>query len=505
MSNHAIMGKIKVFIKEYYLLIGLIIASLPYRLYHITYPILDAHNFRQAQTATVALNFYKNGINLFQSELDIFGLGVKRYLTLEFPLYEATVAVFYRIFFFSEMWGRMVSIVAGCVGAWYLYKLVKLLTKKRSIAFFSSFFFLFAPLNMFYQRTFMIEPTVIAFLLAGVYYACSWINFNKRKDWILAVVFLALGFIQKGIYGPFWLLPIVSYFIGRNSVKSLLSFQFITLIFFPLIVLYFWQSHVNYINTANGHEYFTTISSGQLVWNFGTIADRLTWSMWQSRLYQILNGILLKPGLLLFLIGFIGFIKMKGSSFFYAWIFSQLIYFAAFFRIQSHNYYQMVMIPAFSVFMSAGLVKIMDVLKMIGRSKYIISNILLCIFCLIFVYKAWVNTLPSYYIDWDWYKRLLLVRETISSFNAGLLVTPGYDWNSVYTYIPGKKMLLVVPEEIDDKSLLKWKKLGYDFLLIHEPEKYDVYFREKGLNSSIKLLDKHKRLLSIEEFTIYLL
>ena len=492
-------------IKNYYLLLGLIVISLPYRFYHITYPILDAHNFRQTQTATIALNFYKNGINLFQSELDIFGLGVKRYLTLEFPLYEALVSIFYRTLFFSEIWGRMLSVVAGYIGAWYLYKLVKLLTEKRNVAFFSSFFFLFAPLNMFYQRTFMIEPMVVAFLLAGLYYACCWINFVKRKDWFFAVIFLALGFIKKGIYGPFWFLPIGAYFIRRHSLKSLLSLQFIALIIFPLITLYFWQSHVNYINTVNGHGYFTTVSSGQLEWNFGTIADRLTWSMWQVRLWQILNGILLKPGFILFLVGLVSLIKMKSSSFFYAWIFSQLIYFAAFFRIQSHNYYQMVLIPAFSVFMSAGLVKIMDVIKTTGRSKYFISNILLCIFCLIFVYKAWVNTLPSYYIDWAWHKRLLLVRETISSFNAGLLVTPGYDWNSVYTYMPGKKMLLVVPEEIDDKSLLKWKKLGYDFLLIHEPEKYDVYFREKGLNSSIKLLEKHKQLLSIEEFRIYLL
>lgn len=490
--------KVKNLIVQYKILLCLILIFLSFRLYNFSHPILDAHFFRQTQTATIALNFYKNGINLFQTELDIFGTGKEKYLTLEFPLYEATVAVFYKIFFVNDIWGRIVSILAGFIGAWYLFRLVVLLVRNNRMAFLASFFFLAAPLNMFYQRSFMMEPTIIALLLSGLYYFCYFVNYLDRKSFIFSVVLLSLGFIHKGIYGPFLLLPMIIYCLKKRSFGGLFSLRSIFIFIIPLIVLFFWQKHVDYINTINGHEYFTSYNKGQMEWNIGTFADRLSILMWKTYFQQLLNGILLKPGLLIFLIGLIYVFRVDKSGFFVSWLLSQIIYLIVFFRIQSHNYYQMIMTPVFSIIMSIGFVKISDWIK--WRHLKIL---LMSVFCVIFIYKSWINTLPSFYIDWEWYNRLKAVGNSVPKEAVGILATPGYDWNSVYTYIPGRKMLAVEAEKVTPESVAEWKSLGYSFLVLHEYEKFPAYFAEVKPGYSLDFLKVDKLVLDIPEFKVY--
>lgn len=487
--------------KNIFIVIAFIAIFLPFRLYHLTYPILDAFNFRQAQTATIALNFYKNGINFFQTELDIFGIGKEKYLTLEFPIYEAIVALFYKIFFVSDVWGRLVSIIFGFIGAWYLYKIVKLVTKNNIIAFLSSLFFLTAPLNMFYQRTVMIEPTVIVLLLAGTFYFISWVNFQDKKNYFLALILLTLGFLHKGLYGPFWLLPMSVYYIKKKSIKQILSLKFLSIIVIPLSILFLWQQHVNQVNTLAGHTFFTTQSINHLEWNFGLLSDRFSISGWRFRLQQVLNGIFIKPGLLIFLLGLFMIGKFDKSRFLIFFLLSQIIYFIALFRIQQQNYYQTIMVPIFAIFMAVGLFQVREwINKKLGR---LAASILVVFFCVIYIYKSWVNSLTSFYIDWDWYSRLKAFGDSVPKEAVGVLATPGFDWNSIYTYIPGHKLLLIEARNVTEANIVEWRNLGYSFIVLHEYEKYPDYFAKVSPGYSLSFLNSHKLLLDIPEFKIY--
>lgn len=494
----------------------LFLIALPFRFYHLTYPLLDAHYFRQTQTATIALNFYKERVNFFQTELDIFGIGKEKCLTLEFPLYESIVAVMYKIFFFDDLWGRVISITFAFVGAWYLYKLVLLLISNNKIALFSTFFFLFTPLNMFYHRSFMIEPTVITLLLAGVYYFCHWVNFEDKKSYLLSTLFLILGFIHKGIYGLFWFLPMIVYYLKKRSFREIFSTKSVLIFLIPLIVLFFWQKHVDNINTVNGHEYFTSYNKGHLEWNFGNIADRYSLVLWKSYFQQILNGIFLKPGLPLFLIGLLVIPKIAESGFLLSWFLSQIIYFILFFKIQSHNYYQMVMVPVFSVFMSAGLVKIADwidrytvlqIFKM-GRfnfPKSYINIVFITFFCTIFIYKSWINTLPSFHIDWNLYERLKTVGRILPENAYGILVTPGYDWNSVYTYYTKRKMLTVSAEEVTKEKIERWRNSGYSFIMLYDYRAYPKFLEKVKPGHNLDFLGSFNNILTSESLKILLL
>lgn len=485
---------------------------LPFRLYHINNPLLDATNFRQAQTATVARNFYFNGINFFKTELDIFGKGKERYLTLEFPVYEATVTVLYKLFDLNVIWGRILSIIAGFIGAWYLYRLVYFHSKNRLISLFSSFFFLFAPLNMYYQRAYIMEPTVITFLLAGIYYFCLWVDKFDKRSYFLSILLLSLGLIQKIVYGPFWYLPMGVYYLNkRKTIKRIITRELILFLIIQLIVVYLWQSHVNAINTINGHQYFTSSDPGQLEWNFGFLKDRFSWIMWKPRLNQVLDGIILKPGLVLLIAGLLTGITVSGAAFLYLWFLSVIIYFLTLFRIQSHDYYQMIMIPPFSVFMAIGTVSIVVGLEK-NINKYLTLRsvkkytavILFTLICTLFIWRSWLHARWSFYYDPNWYRDLVMAGQSVPPNTWGVLVNNGYDWNSVYTYYTDRKMFLVDAATVTPGDINKWQHEGYRFVMIHDYEKYPELLKKEQFKNSVEILKTHKIVFTSPDFIVYL-
>ena len=479
-------------------LIALILVSLPFRLYNFTYPLLDSFNFRQTQTATFALNFYKSGIDFFHTELDIFGIGPERYLLLEFPLYEALVAALYKIFFVNVVWGRIVSILAGFIGAFYLHQITYLVTANKKAALYAALFFLFVPLNMFYHRAFMIDPTIIAFLLAGSFYFLKYSITSSSRFFLLAVLFLSLGFLQKGLYGPFWLIPLTVYWLKNKSFRSLFRIDFIFLIAVPLFLLFLFQSYENRHNITYNHAFFTTGSPAHQEWNLGTLEDRFSLSLWQFRLKEILNGTMLKPGFILFIIGLLSVRTFDKYFFISAFLFSQILYFLILFRIQTQNYYQLVMIPSISILMSVGLVKVSALFR-----DRLSSAIIISLFFVFFIAKSWLNTLPSFYIDWNWYQTMTQIGTLLPENSYGIFATPGYDWNSAYSYYLGKKLLNVTVEDINQKEISLWQKEGYSFLIIYDENKSLTRLKELGIPDNLDLLADYPEIYHRNNIRIY--
>lgn len=476
------------------LLFGLLVSALPFRLYNFSSPLLDAASFRQAQTATVVKNYYESGINLLRSELDILGIGRERFLTLEFPLYEAIVSQLYMLFFPSVTWGRSVSIIFGLIGAYFLFLITVHLLKKVDIAILSTFFFLFAPLNIFYQRAYLIESTVVAFLLIGFYAYLRWIELDSNLYLLIGITFLSVGFIQKGVYGPFWLLPLFIGLIQKKSFSSIFKLKSIMAFTLPLFFLLLWQNHVNNINSLYGNDYFTTYNRGHMLWNFGSLSDRLNWSFWFSRLQQILDGILLKPGTVLLVIGLIAVRKNNNQHILISWLGASLIYFITLFRIQSHNYYQMVMVPPFAIFMGIGAFHLAKQLSFYIQRQFQqldvkkISAVLLIAGCVAFGERAWMFARWSFAIENSEYQRIIEIKKLLPS-GPGVFVLPGYDWNSVFSYYLEKKLLAADASELTQEQINLWRKTGYTFLMLNRFPEYRDYYIKKNIIRDISFIE----------------
>ena len=492
------MLKIFKFNKSLIFLFALFLASLPFRLYHFSYPLLDSFNFRQAQTATVALNFYKYGIDLFKTRLDILGVGPEKYLLLEFPVYQALVAVFYKIFSLNIIWGRVVSIFSGFTGAYFLFLITRLISRNTKIAFFAVSFFLFVPLNLFYHRSFMIDPAIIAFLLASVYFFLKYSLSGKLYYYLPSVVLLTLGFIQKGLYGPFWLIPLTVFRIRKKSLKSVLRPDFILFITIPLATLFFWQRYENMFNTVHGHPFFTSYNPEHLLWNFGNMADRSNFSFWHFRLKQILNSTMLKPGLILFVFGVFSLRKLDKYLFFYSFLISQIIYFTVLFRIQNQNYYQLVIIPAVSIFMAAGLQFFSGKIYSLPLRALLVS-----LFFVFYIAKSWQNTLPSFYIDRQWHNTLTGIGRILPENSHGVFATADNDWNSVYSYYTGKKLLATSVEQISPDLIKSWQESGYSFLIIYDLNKSLTRLKQLLIPRQLEFMENYPVIYDSNNIIIY--
>ena len=113
----------------------------------------------------------------------------------------------------------------------------------------------------------------------------------------------------------------------------------------------------------------------------------------------------------------------------------------------------------------------------------------------VFLYKSWLNSQNGFTVDWPRYERLRQINKALPLNSAGLLVTPEYDWNSVYTYYPGRKMLIFDRHKADKKKFEELKEKGYDFVVLQDWRSFE---------SSPDFLIGIPKILENEEFKVYL-
>ena len=88
------------------ILIGVFLTALAFRLWGVTNPLLDFHAWRQTLTATIAYNYYAEGMDFLSPSPNMLNqLGA-----FEFPLYTFIIALLYKVFGFHETIGRLVAI-----------------------------------------------------------------------------------------------------------------------------------------------------------------------------------------------------------------------------------------------------------------------------------------------------------------------------------------------------------------------------------------------------------
>lgn len=451
-------------------------------------PLLDAHYFRQTQTATVVRNFNNFGIDFLHTRLDILGLDEHQILLLEFPFYQSIVAFFYFFFPSLDKLGRLVSIFFGIFSGLGILLLVREVTRNSQTGLVAMVFFLFFPLNIFFQQTFMIESTVVALHIFSLY---SWIKFVKhgRNLWlIISVILTTLAFLQKSIYAPFLLLPIVAVATWGWRRKKIFDPKLVIGLIAPVIIILLWQTYVNLENTANGHEFFTLTNKNQQEWNFGTLADRFSTKIWKIRLASIQNSIT-KFTEAAFVVGLLALItkKLKGYIIWLGWLLSIVFYYLIFFRIHSHDYYLMSALPIVAIVASFGLLTLTEFVSgKVSDKKYRqpIPPFLIAVFLLIFSAKAVTNARPYFALDDAMDQKLKIINSALMKDGYVIFVFPEYDWNSVYTYYTKRRGVALGSKSLTAEKILDLTAKGYVYLI------FDGYTQAVNLNTDIPNLLK---------------
>ena len=236
----------------------------------------SVHKWRQSDCASIALNYYQNGMNFFTPETHNLtsdkGTSGKC-STSEIPILYYSIAAFYSVFGYHEFIFRLVNTILFFFGLFYLFKLFYYLLKDDFWSVSLSILFFTSPVLIFYGNNFLSNSAALAFSIVGWYHFVRFL-FEKQPKWFY---FSMLFFL---IAGSFKVTALLSFFaiagillleysglvkhkknekIFKQPVKYLLSIVFV------ILVVGSWLIYARYYNQKHDCTYFSTTTFP--IWN----------------------------------------------------------------------------------------------------------------------------------------------------------------------------------------------------------------------------------------------
>ena len=150
--------------------------------FHLTDAYLDAHAWRQLDTAAMARNFFEGPFFPLDPRVDWGGrLG---YLEAEFPLVPAVIAIVYRLFGFHETLGRLVIIASSLGLIWAVYRLALILDGRVPVARAAAFLMALSPAAVFFGRIVIPDTPMMFFSVIAL---VGFVEFARRGStrWLL--------------------------------------------------------------------------------------------------------------------------------------------------------------------------------------------------------------------------------------------------------------------------------------------------------------------------------
>ena len=226
------------------LLLGLGLRSL-----HFTAPLADAHRWRQTDNATVAFNLAFDRFNIFQPQVNWGGPGDAA-VEMEFPVLPAIVAVLYRLFGDSDLWGRA-TVIAFSLGTIVLIYCIARRLFGEPEARGAAFLFAISPAAVFFGRAFIVDTPTVFLSAAAILAFLKYVDDGNRRAAAIGVVCLALAWMAK-LPALLTLGPVA--YIGLRS-RGFGVFRdpwFVGGIAFALVMTAAWYWHANNIYLRTG-------------------------------------------------------------------------------------------------------------------------------------------------------------------------------------------------------------------------------------------------------------
>lgn len=415
--------------KQILLLFFILLGAVFTRLYHFNFAMLDWHSWRQVDTSSVSRNFVEKGFNILHPTFHDYSKGVSLldnpngYRFVEFPIYNIIQAGLFSLFnFFTlEEWGRVVSIVSSVGAIIFIYFIVRKYLSSHA-AFWSAFFYAFAPYSIYYGRTVLPDQMMVACMLGGFYFLDKALE-KKPSQWgnfLLGTLFTSAAILLK----PFVLFFFISFVYlffwkqGLSFLKKKEFWIFLIITVAPFIAWRIWMLQYpegipqsNWLFNGNGVRF----KGAFLRWIF---ADRIA--------YLILGYF----GLPIFILGVIGKIKKEGL-FFLSLAVSSLVYVNVIATGNTqHDYYQLLIFPTIAIFFGKGVEIVFAGSKEVFNRMVAIPVVLACIIMMLAL--SWFRVRDLFTV---WHYEVLEVGEiinTIAPKDAKVIAPLGGDTTFLY-------------------------------------------------------------------------
>lgn len=348
------LSKLKVL--EIGFLILIFLLGFAVRLYRFNGPVADWHSWRQADTSSVSRNFVNKGFDVLHptyQDLSNVPSGLENpsgYRFVEFPIYNVLQAGGYKIFpkLTLEEWGRLVTILASLLASLFLY----LIVKKRYgnlTGFLTLIFFLFIPYNIYYGRTILPDPSMVAASLGGIYFFYLWIEKGKFSifnfQFLISLILTAAAFLLKP-YAMFFTLPMIYLVFEKFGFGFWKKYQLWLFAIIALIPLVFWRMWMT--------QYPAGIPGSNWLFNAGNIRFKPAYFYWifADRIGRLISGYW---GVVFIILGFLKKQSRKDFLFLSSFVVASLLYITVIARGNvQHDYYQILIIPSLAMLMGIG-------------------------------------------------------------------------------------------------------------------------------------------------------
>jgi len=459
--------------KDLLILLIITIIAIVFRLYKIDTPLADLHSWRQADTAAVARNFARDGINLIEpryDDLTSIESGIenpKGLRFVEFPVYNAIFALFYRYLPILpiEVYGRLTSVFFSVILIWILYYFA-LKEHGRAAGIFTASVYAIFPFFVFFSRVVLPETTALSMMFVSIFFIYLYLKKQNQNIayLVMSIIFYALALLVKPTT-IFYSLAIGYLFIVSYKFDLFKKWQPYAYVVLGLIPFIAWRLYIMkfpegipasdllfmYVNTFEGPK------------NIFFKPAFFRW-IFMERVGIAMFGIFLSS---FFIVGIIA--KTK-KYFLHSIFFSSLVYLFTFQggNVQ-HEYYQTIALPGFALMTGLGIAHTIRMSPtFVNKLFFYPTLIVLLVFSFFF----------SYYRVKDYYnypRDLTQVAKLIMTFTKpeDKIVTDRIG-DTTLLYLADRKGAPAVYKEVEELV-----QLGYSYLVTDKKD-FAQNLKEKG-------------------------
>lgn len=242
-----------------------------------------SHTWRQTDCASLALNYYQDGLNPFKPRIHHV-IGGAGYGVGEFPILYYTTAVLYKIFGVHEGIFRLLNLSIFCGGLLALFLLVRDYTKNIYVAYILPLLIWSSPVIGFYSFNFLSDAPALGLSLMGLYNFFRFYEHQKQRYLNLSMFCFAFAGLLKitalipfvAITGLFGLefLGILKLKDGKplflNKWKSLIPFVL------AILAIAIWYYVAIQYNEAHRTNYFSTRT-----WPYWSLDENMKAFVWE--------------------------------------------------------------------------------------------------------------------------------------------------------------------------------------------------------------------------------
>jgi hypothetical protein len=342
------------------------VLSFTLRMYKLDNPLGDWHSWRQADTASVAREYTKTGIDLFHPKyLDLSSIpsgldNPEGWRMVEFPMINALHAIVANTFPQLGLveWGRVLSAIASSLTVIILYLLTRKLSGKL-VGVFVGLIYAILPYNIFYGRVILPEPYLVLFMMSSLYFFVLYWDTKRIHHYIHTLLTLTLAVLLKPT-ALVILLPMVGYALAALASPLYTYLLSLALPFLAIIPYLLWRRYIA--------AYPAGIPASDWLFNGNGIRFKGAWFRWLfgERIGKMILGYW---GLIPFGAGLAALGERKKETLVYGgFLLGSLAYLAiiATGNVQ-HDYYQIQIMPTIAIFVGLGFATLIRSAKGLRR------------------------------------------------------------------------------------------------------------------------------------------